>query len=172
MVKAQTPDELMADYCYKPSSVEKGTGQVQFKLELTPQESQDFGNWATTTISTPKEFQLKNLGYDDVVIDSFELVGDFLFLDPLPIKIAAGETYTGRLYFAPVETGPRIGLFAVDADLASGDRSLRLTGIGWPITDPDIQGIVNEPGLTLDNFPYWDDQLDIIINTDLPDDLD
>lgn len=168
---ALTPDQLMEEYCYKPSSATSGTSSQQFLLELTPQETLDFGNWATTTISEPKEFQLKNLGYDDVVISRFELVGDFQFLDQFPITVKAGETYTGRLYFAPTGVGSRVGLFAVDAELASGDRSLRLTGTGWAITDPDIQGIVNEPGLTLDTFPYWDDQLDIIVNTDLPESL-
>lgn len=164
----KTPDELMAEYCFKPSSDVNSNSGVQFQLELLPQEELDFGNWATSEISAYKEFTLTNSGYADVTITRYDLVGQFLFLDTFPTKVAVGETYTGRLYFAPTSIGSLSGILSVEAENAIGDHSLKLTGTGWDYLDPDIKGIVNEPGLTLDTFPYWDDQLDVIVNTDLP----
>lgn len=165
---AQTPEELMAEYCYKDSATLDPNSGDRFKIEIAPQETLSFGNWATTKISTPVAFTITNTGYDDVTITRLEVAGDFQFLDDVPTQILAGETYEGRLYFAPTETGTLTGLLAIDAENAIGDHSLSLTGIGWDFLDPDIKGIVNEPGLTLDTFPYWDDQLDVIVNTDLP----
>ncbi|QWY83537.1 hypothetical protein [Rhizobium phage RHph_X2_28B] len=165
---AKTPDELMADYCYTPSSTIDSTSGVQFQIELTPQEEMEFGNWATTKTSTYKEFTVTNTGYDDVVITRFEVAGDFLFLDEFPSKIEAGASYTGRLHFSPTVVGTRKGLVSIDAENAIGDKSLSLSGVGWDFTDLDIKGIVNEAGITLDDFPYWEDQLDMLVNTDLP----
>jgi hypothetical protein len=167
MVTIKSPDELMEEFCYKPSSELSSNSGTAYKLDISP-ETIEFGSWATTKISNHQEFTITNSGYGDVKITKVDLYGDFLLVDPIPEIIEAGESYTGKLYFAPTTVGSLKGILSIDAEVSIGEKSINLFGTSYSILDPDIAGIANEPGLTIDTFPYWDDQLDIIVNTELP----
>ena len=169
---ALTPDQLMEEYCYKPSSTIPGNCATddRYRIDVTPEELQ-FGDWATTKISTPLQFTITNSGYDDVKISKYDLVGAFLLAEPIPTTIKAGTVYVGNLYFAPTVVGDFIGILSIEAELAAGDHAIKLFGKGWNYADRDIQGIVDEGSITLNDFPYWEDLLDVIVNTDLPESL-
>ncbi|QEP29881.1 hypothetical protein HYP99_gp083 [Sinorhizobium phage ort11] len=167
-MNAQTPDELMADYCYTSSSETQTTSDTPYEIDLAPQEQYDFGDWATTKFSSYLEFTITNSGYADVTISRVDLAGEFMLLEPIPNKIAAGAVYTGKLYFAPETVGSKTGMLSVEAENALGDKVIKLLGTAWDFLDLDIKGIVNEAGITLNDFPLWEAQLDVIVNTDLP----
>ncbi len=106
------------------------TSLLQPAISLGP-SSLSFAAQAVATLSATQTVTLTSTGNTPVTINSLVVSGDFVESDTCSGQsIAVGATCTIQVVFAPAATGARTGLLTVYANVAGGQATVALTGIG------------------------------------------
>ena len=103
--------------------------QKPLDLSLAPAVI-SFGEWNPNTISTPQSAVLTNVGYEQMVLESIQVSGDFTITTDCPSTLRPGETCTITAYFAPTAPGLKTGTIYVNTLDAAGDEAVQLMGTG------------------------------------------
>jgi len=134
-------------------------GRHREALVLSP-KSVNFNVMVLKRISPPETFLLSNMGYDQVVIDNIQAVGDFIFNGPDIKSINIGETIPLYISFSPVILGPVTGGLYVNAPNALGSKFATLIGSGVTLEDSLMQyalltnGKATGSGISISNGVY------------------
>lgn len=119
-------------------------------------------------------FQWRQSSTVEVVSSSKEVIGSLRYISKNPVGPAIS-------YFFPyvrLKANNQIDLkgdqwqeFSFDVDirrLNPRTQFIYVKQLAGPLLTDDEQAIIDVGGMTLDEFPYWEDQLDFIINTAMP----
>ena len=104
----------------------------------------DFGSVASDGNSSDKTFEISNIGYANLNISSFDVIGDFIVVNPIaPFVIAIGDSQSITLRFTPTSIGILAGELVINNnDSNEGSCKVNLTGEGFtPAPNIVVRGI-------------------------------
>jgi hypothetical protein len=113
-------------------------GKQREALRLTP-TTMNFNSMMLNRISPPETLLLQNVGYDKVIIEDIQVVGDFVFDGSTIKSVDIGETVSLFVSFLPKVTTIVTGALYVNAPSAVGSKFATLTGSGVTTEDRLMQ---------------------------------
>jgi hypothetical protein len=106
-------------------------GAVRTTATATP-ASLTFPAQQEETQSAPQQVLVKNTGAFTLTVTSLSATGDFAEVDTCANPVAPGDACTINVTFLPTQTGQRTGVLTVFGNVAGGQLTVALSGIGNP----------------------------------------
>lgn len=105
------------------------SGLPQTTMTLSP-TSLTFSGQQVQSASSPQTVTVTNSGSTNLTIGNLAVTGDFSEADTCSSPVPPGGACQIQLTFTPAAAGSRTGTLTVDANIAGGQESVALSGIG------------------------------------------